>query len=281
MIDEDVESSQDSPNVTKDLFNDKIDSSEEIQRNSEYCEKDKQTKSHHSDEAMGNIEWDPNSTENPRNPKKLFQPCLPNIEAVIAKVKWATVDISSSENGLSKDDSMKKMGEYVKMTLNSPPNPETRSIQKEGIHVENERHKSLYGRYVNANGEDNVPDALEILRAVSQKVKREYIDSFYRTGPQKFIIVLKNKKFKDFYIQELTFQEKILGMEHNFRIFSNLPNTKRFTERNRHPYSVYITMHLSTIVSDTNVRKAFDHCRVVHNVFQGTYKKDFHEIKNG
>ena len=67
MIDDDVESSQDSANVTKDLFNDKIDSSEEIQRNSEYCDKDEQTKSHHSDEAMDNIEWHPNSIENPRD----------------------------------------------------------------------------------------------------------------------------------------------------------------------------------------------------------------------
>ena len=134
---------------------------------------------------------------------------------------------------------------------------------------------------MNANGEDNVPEALEILRAVSQKVKREHIDSFYRTGPQKFIIVLKDKKFKDFYTQELTFQAKILGIKHNFRIFPNLPNTKRFIERNRHLYSVYITMYLPTTVSDTNVRKAFDHWGVVHDVFQGTYKKDFHEIKNG
>ena len=41
MIDDDVKSSQDSANVTKDLFNDKMDSSDEIQRNSEYCDKDK------------------------------------------------------------------------------------------------------------------------------------------------------------------------------------------------------------------------------------------------
>ena len=36
MIDDNVESSQDSANITKDLFNNKIDSSEEIQRNSEH-----------------------------------------------------------------------------------------------------------------------------------------------------------------------------------------------------------------------------------------------------
>ena len=119
MIDDDVESYQDSANVTKDLFNDKIGSSEEIQRNSEYCDKDDQTESHHSNEAMDNIEWDPNSIENSINPKKLFQPGLPSVNTLIAKVKWATVDISSSDNGLSKDDRMKKMGEYAKMTLNS------------------------------------------------------------------------------------------------------------------------------------------------------------------
>ena len=43
IIDDDVESSQDSANITKDLFSGKIDSSEEIQRNSQYCDKDKQT----------------------------------------------------------------------------------------------------------------------------------------------------------------------------------------------------------------------------------------------
>ena len=146
---------------------------------------------------MDNIEWDPNSVENPRDPKKLLQPGLPNVEAVIANAKWATVDISSLNNGISKDDRMKKMGECTKMALNSPPNPETHSIQKERVHVGNERHKTLHGHYVNANGEDGVPEALEILRTVSQKVKRENIDSFYRTGTQKFIIVLKDKKFKD------------------------------------------------------------------------------------
>ena len=49
---------------------------------------------------MDNIEWDPNSIENPRDPKKLFQPGLPNVNAVFAKAKWATVDISSSDNDL-------------------------------------------------------------------------------------------------------------------------------------------------------------------------------------
>ena len=39
-------------------------------------------------------------------------------------------------------------------------------------------------------------------------------------------------------------------------------------------------MYLPTTVSDTNVRKAFNHWGVVHDVFQGTYKKDIHEIKN-
>ena len=40
-------------------------------------------------------------------------------------------------------------------------------------------------------------------------------------------------------------------------------------------------MYLPTTISDINVRKAFDHWGVVHDVFQGTYKRDFHEIKNG
>ena len=120
---------------------------------------------------------------------------------------------------------------------------------------------------MNASGKDNVLETLKILRAVSQRVKREHIDSFYRTEPQKFMVVLKDKQFKDFYTQELTFPEKILGIEHNFQIFPNIPNTKRFTERNRHPYSVYITMHLPTTVSYTNVRKAFDHWGAVHDVF--------------
>ena len=76
------------------------------------------------------------------------------------------------------------MGEYAKMALNSPPNPETHSIQKERIHAENERHETLYGHYVNANGEDNVPEALEILRAVSQKVKGSILTPFIGLGPR-------------------------------------------------------------------------------------------------
>ena len=107
-------------------------------KGTQYCDKDEQTKSHHGNEAMDNKEWDPNLIENPRDPKKFFQPGLPNVDAVIAKVKWVTLDISSSDNGLSKEDRMKKMGEYAKMPLNSPPNPETHSIQKEHIHVESQ-----------------------------------------------------------------------------------------------------------------------------------------------
>ena len=103
---------------------------------------------------------------------------------------------------MRKGDRMKKMGEYTKMALNSPPNPENHSIQKERIHVEKEWHKTLYGHYVNANGEDNVPKALKILRAISQKVTRKHIDSFLWNWSQKLITVLKDKKFKDFDTQE-------------------------------------------------------------------------------
>ena len=98
---------------------------------------------------------------------------------------------------MRKGDRMKKMGEYTKMALNSPPNPENHSIQKERIHVE-----KWHGHYVNANGEDNVPKALEILRAISQKVTRKHIDSFLWNWFQKLITVLKDKKFKDFDTQE-------------------------------------------------------------------------------
>ena len=107
-------------------------------KGTQYCDKDEQTESHHSNEAMDNKELDPNLIENPRDPKKFFQPGLPNVDAVIAKAKWVTLDISSSDNGLSKEDRMKKMGEYAKMPLNSPPSPETHSIQKEHIHVESQ-----------------------------------------------------------------------------------------------------------------------------------------------
>ena len=81
------------------------------------------TEPHHSDEAMDNIEWDPNSIENPRDPKKLFQPGLINVDAVIAKAKWATADISSSDNGLSKDDRMKKWVSTTKWLQILPPPP--------------------------------------------------------------------------------------------------------------------------------------------------------------
>ena len=46
---------------------------------------------------MDNIEWDPNSIEKPRDPKTVFQPGSPNVDAVIVKAKWAAVDISSSD----------------------------------------------------------------------------------------------------------------------------------------------------------------------------------------
>lgn len=62
-------------------------------------------------------------------------------------------------------------------------------------------------------------ESLEIIRNFSKKVKKEHIDSFYRTGHKEFIIVLKTNDLKDFYTQELVFREKILDKDHNFQDF--------------------------------------------------------------
>ena len=40
-------------------------------------------------------------------------------------------------------------------------------------------------------------------------------------------------------------------------------------------------MFLPTTISDTAVHLAFHDSSTVHQVFAGTYKKDFHEIQNG
>ena len=57
--------------------------------------------------------------------------------------------------------------------------------------------------------------------------KREHIESFYRTSPGKFVIVLKRPNFKELDNHEINFKDKVGNIDHNSRI---LPKPPRFHE---------------------------------------------------
>ena len=65
----------------------------------------------------------------------------------------------------------------------------------------------------------------------------------------------------------MTFKEKAGNIDHNFRILHKPPE-------------VFLTMFLPKTISDTAVHLAFQDCGLVHQLFAGTYKRDFQKIQN-
>ena len=171
------------------------------------------------------------------------------------------------------------MGKYTKAVLNSPPEPHTHIVEKEQIHRQRENAKTLYG-FFNAGDGETSTDPLEILRAIVTRVKREHIDSFYRTAYEKFVIFLKKTDFKHHYNHELNFRKKILGVDHLFRILPDPPRREKNRPRKYDENTVFIAIFLPATVSDTAVERAFMGFDEVHVVFAGTYRSDFKEIWN-
>ena len=60
----------------------------------------------------------------------------------------------------------------------------------------------------NANDDDPVTEALEILRAVTKKIKREHTDSSYRNGDKNSLSFYKKRSIKVSILKNSTLDEK-------------------------------------------------------------------------
>ena len=92
-----------------------------------------------------------------------------------------------------------------------------------------------------------------MLWVIVKHVKREHIESFYRTSPGKPVIVLKQPNLKEHYNHEINFKGKVGDHDHTFRILSKLPPNIRLRPRRCDENEVFLTMFLPTTISDTSV----------------------------
>ena len=95
---------------------------------------------------------------------------------MVIAVKCAKTYLTISSGGIM------KLISKLFLFLNSPPKSETHTIKKEHSHNKNEDFKTMYRSCENANDDDPVTEALDILRAVTKKIKREHTHSSYRNG---------------------------------------------------------------------------------------------------
>ena len=169
-----------------------------------------------------------------------------------------------------------------KVLFNSPspfPHVKTYTKEMEASHSARETEKTLFGSYESAEDGEISTDSMDLLKAIVTKVKREHIDSVYKTGPGKFV-VLKDTKHKDFYNQEINFREKVCNIDHTFRLLPERPKRLHFKQKMYDENTVYITMFLPTTISDMAVKVAFNDLGEVHSVFTGSYKFPFDGISN-
>ena len=144
-------------------------------------------------------------------------------------------------------------------------------------HSARETGKTLFGSYESAEDGEISTDPMDPIT----KVKREHIVYFHKTGPGKFVAVLKDTKYKDFYNQEINFREKVYDIDHTFELLPERPKRLHFKQKIYDQNTVYITMFLPTIISDMAVKVAFNGLGEVHSVFARSYKFPFHGISNG
>lgn len=168
---------------------------------------------------------------------------------------------------------------FAKAVISLPHTPELHTKEKEASHKVLENAKTLYGSYDSVNGGQIFSDPVDIIWVIVGHVKREHIESLYRTSPGKFVTVLERPNLKELYNYEVTFREKAGNIDHNFTILHKPP---RFCVRdNRYDENgLFLTTFLPKTISDIAVHLAFRDCGSVHQLFAGTYKKDFQKIQN-
>ena len=102
--------------------------------------------------------------------------------------------------------------------------------------------KTLFGSYESDKDGEISTDPMDLLKAIITKVKRGHIVSFYKTGPGKLIVVLKDTKYKYFYNQD--FREKVCDINHTFRLLPERPKRLHFKQKMYDENTFYITMLL-------------------------------------
>ena len=182
----------------------------------------------------------------------------------------------------SKEARIERKGKYVHAVLNSPLGSRNHTREKELQHVSKEREKTLYRSYEISEGNGDSFSNLDLLQVMIRHVKQKDIGAFYKTAEGKFIVVLLDSDLKGTYPSELNFQEKIRNSTVNFRLLHEVPDTSNSRRQNRNDKTVFVTMFLPTLISNTAVKRAFSEFGVVHTVFAGTYKDaPFKSICNG
>ena len=179
----------------------------------------------------------------------------------------------TKEKQESKEERIERKGKYVHAVLNSPLGSRNHTLEKELQYFSKEREKTLYGSYKISEGNGDSFLNLDLLQVMIRHIKQKDIEAFYKTAEGKFIVVLLDSDLKGTYPSELNFQEKIRNSTVNFRLLHEIPDTRNFRCQNRNHNTVFVTMLLPTLISNTAVKRAFSEFGVVHTVFAGTYKE--------
>ena len=260
----------DETNTTKDLHYDSTDTgSTSDSENDGTSDSDHGSDIDKEDDAGQDMDVS-DSGQKIEKPPAVYKVQLPTTEDMIALQAWAGKEIGSS---LTKEERIAAKGKYAKALMNSPPNPETYTKEREKIHCEQEKEKTLYGSYhITGEGEAAV-DSEQLLEMILTRVNRKHIAACYKSGFQKFVLVLRNAELKNLYTHEINFRREIEGREYTFKILPRL-------HRRRAEDKKFITLFFPTTISNTTVERAFMAFGKVYFVRQGTFKK-FEDIHNG
>ena len=98
---------------------------------------------------------------------------------------------------------------------------------------------------------------------------------------RKFACVPKEVDLKHLYSHETNFKGRVGDTDHIYRILPLPPRGGNELRRRNFPNSVFVTMFLPLIASDTTVKRTFLEFGEVHNVFAGKFKKPYNDISNG
>ena len=140
----------DESNTTKDLHYDSTNSDSTCDSNNDStCDSDNDTpsekESNENDEAVKDMS-DTDSEEQSEKPRAVYEATLPTTEDLVALEVWRDKEDNTVP---TQAERIAVKARYSKAVLNSPPNPETHTIEKERIHRTRENEKT-YGFYENA-----------------------------------------------------------------------------------------------------------------------------------
>ena len=133
--------------------------------------------------------------------------------------------------------------------MGSSPTPDFHTKDKEASHKARETAKTLYGSYDCVDAGQTSSDTVGMLWVIVKHVKREHIESFYRTSLGKFVIVLKQPSLKEHYNHEINFKGKVGDHDHTFRILPKPPPKIRPRIHRYDENEMFLTMFLPTSIS--------------------------------